>query len=448
MTESRPEQFYREIVALLREQRPFALATVVHTSGSTPQKAGARAIFLPDGRVLGTLGGGCMEAESRRRALELIRTPDFNTETRRHGEGLEQGDGEAGERRDDHKAPEHLLLDLHLDDDFGWDDGLICGGSAQIFIQPMSDAGEGPGFTPAEIYDAAIALKADRHRGMLAMVVAAPSAADLGRTLLIPEEGAPVGTLQDEALQEQLVTTARGLLREGGEAPRRLALAGGAVTAYLEPILPRPVLVVMGAGHIGTALTHYASRIGFEVVVVDDRASFANRERLPDADQVIVDDVVKVARRWPKTPETYLVLVTRGHRNDAAVLREVIGAPCAYIGMIGSRRKVLTIYDEFLAEGIATPEQLARVHAPVGLDIGALTVDEIALSIAAELIAVRRGGVRHADRDRAGSGGIPADGDAEAALAVRERERDRAGSPLAASLPDRRRAGSGGPPRG
>src|ERR1700738_4417184 len=107
MTECRPEQFFEEIVARLEAKQPFALATVVHTSGSTPQKAGARAIFLPDGRVLGTLGGGCMEAESRRRGLELI------------------------------QGGEPLFYELHLDDDFGGDDGLICGGTAQIFIQPM-----------------------------------------------------------------------------------------------------------------------------------------------------------------------------------------------------------------------------------------------------------------------------------------------------------------------
>jgi hypothetical protein len=131
--------------------------------------------------------------------------------------------------------------------------------------------------------------------------------------------------------------------------------------------------------------------------------------------------------------------------------------------MIGSRRKVLTIYDEFLAEGLATPEQLARIHAPIGLDIGALTVDEIAVSIAAELIAVRRKGLgrsgareaagcpegaeRDAHRDSAGGGGVPADGDAQAALAVRQRERDRAGRPLADRLPDRRAPGRGGSPR-
>jgi xanthine dehydrogenase accessory factor len=492
MTDNRPEQFFTEIVARLEQQQPFALATVVHTSGSTPQKAGARAIFLPDGRVLGTLGGGCMEAESRRRALELI-------------------SGSVSPEHLNTRTPEYLLLDLHLDDDFGWDDGLICGGSAQIFIQPLTGRepltpnAQPPTPKAHDAYAAAIALKADRRRGMLAMVVAAPSPTDIGRTLLVPEEGPPVGGLEDEALAEELTTTARRLLQEGSEAPRRISLADGAATVFLEPILPRPVLLIMGAGHVGTALTHFASRIGFEVVVVDDRASFANKERLPDADQVIVDSVVEVARRWPKTPETYVVLVTRGHRNDAVALREVIGSSCAYIGMIGSRRKVLTIFEEFLGEGIATPEQLARVHAPIGLDIGALTVDEIAVSIAAELIAVRRGSrrqatsdrrqagapqplaagalcpeatavakapsaggepsahqgqeqssaacclspaeVQHANSDRTGGGGIPANGDAQAALALRQRERDRAGRPLAASLPDRRHPRGSGPPR-
>jgi len=506
MTESRPEQFFEEIVARLDAKQPFALATVVHTAGSTPQKAGARAIFLPDGRVLGTLGGGCMEAEARRRALELIRTGGFNTETRRHGEGDDSGVGS--------HSPPPLLLDLHLDDDFGWDDGLICGGSAQILIQSMSSAdlpvgealataGEAPGAGPTpdpqpltppphSAYAAALALKAERRRGMLALVVAAPSPSDVGRALLVPEEGPSVGALEDAALADQVVTTARRLLAEGGEAPKRVTVADPQAALFLEPILPRPVLLIMGAGHIGTALTHYAARIGFQVVVVDDRASFANRERLPDAAQVLVDSVVEVARRWPKTPETYVVLVTRGHRNDAVALREFIGTSCGYVGMIGSRRKVLTIYEEFLAEGIATPEQLAQIHAPIGLDIGALSVDEIAVSIAAELIAVRRGRrdgqtgtaradcpeavlspatvpsgssdhpltpslphslipegeANHAHGNPPGGGRIAADGDAQAALAVRQRERDRTGRPLAASLPDRRRAGRSGPPRG
>jgi xanthine dehydrogenase accessory factor len=493
MTDNRPDQFFRQMVSLLEAEQPFALATVVHTSGSTPQKAGARAVILPDGRVIGTLGGGCMEAESRRRALELIRSESLNTETRRHGDGREQ-EGKATEtlegvsplpERLNARTPEHLLLDLHLDDDFGWDDGLICGGSSQIFIQRLPHPTPSAQVPRPNPYAAAVALKGERRRGVLAMVVAASQTGDVGRTILISENGETVGALDDPALAVEVDAAARELLWDGGEAPRRVRLAEGAATLYLEPVLPRPVLLIMGAGHIGSALCHYGARIGFEVVVVDDRASFANRERLPDADEVIVDSVVDVARRWPKTPETYIILVTRGHRNDAVLLREVIHSPCGYIGMIGSRRKILTIYQEFLAEGIATPEQLARVHAPIGLDISALTVDEIAVSIAAELIAVRRkgsgvkgnttccpepapsssqttagealspdpliptpGAQRHADRDRAGGGGVPPDGDAEAALAVRQRQRDRTGRPLAERLPDPRPDRGGGPSRG
>src|SRR5437763_9627664 len=145
------DPIYNDIVRLLEDRQPFALATVVYTSGSTPQKAGAKAVFLPDGRILGTLGGGCMEAESRQRGLELVQGGD------------------------------PLFFDLHLDDDFGWDDGLICGGTAQIFIQPMHAAAP-------DVYAAALALHAERGRGALASVVAGAPQELLGRPILIGED--------------------------------------------------------------------------------------------------------------------------------------------------------------------------------------------------------------------------------------------------------------------
>jgi xanthine dehydrogenase accessory factor len=405
------ESLYAEIVRLYNEDRPFALGTVVYTAGSTPQKIGARAVFLPGGEILGTLGGGCMEAEARRRGLQMVRG------------------GEAE------------LLELHLDDDFGWDDGLICGGTAHIFLQPRPAE-------QAEVYRAALKLKEERGRGVFALVTVAEDDR-LGRAVLVRSNAETVGDLGDPALQVALEETARGLLLEGREEPRRLHLREQEVTVYFEPLLPRPVCFIAGAGHIGAALSHYAARCGFEVAIVDDRPSLCNPERLPDVEHVLVGDIVETVRNWPKTPDTYFVIVTRGHRHDAVVLREVVKAPLAYLGMIGSKRKILTVYEQFLQEGLATPEELSRIHAPVGLDIGALTVDEIALCIAAELVLVRRKGAgkdgagrEPGHRDCPGGGEVPADGDAEAALAVRRGERDSAGRPLAESLP--RRAGVGG----
>src|SRR5262249_31149724 len=211
--------------------------------------------------------------------------------------------------------------------------------------------------------------------------------------------------------------------------------------AYLEPLLPHPTLVIAGAGHVGGALVHYASRVGFDVVVIDDRASLCNRERLSEAKETIADNIVEAVRRHPKTPDTYVVIVTRGHRNDAVVLREVIHEPVAYIGMIGSKRKILTIYEEFIAEGIATAPELARVHAPIGLDIGGISVDEIALSIAPELVAVRRKGEKR--RGSVGcieGGNVAAAGDAASALAARQQYRAQDGRELSASLPKPRSA--------
>src|SRR5262249_42887579 len=274
---------------------------------------------------------------------------------------------------------------------------------------------------------AAIELHEQRGRGMLCTIVAAPEAALLGATCLVRAGDDTVGAIADPGLRTALEGTAAALMAEGREEPRRVAIKDAGLTVYFEPLLPPPVLLIAGAGHVGAAVCHFAARAGFAVSVVDDRPSFANRERLPDAEKVLAEDIVATVRAWPKTADSYFVIVTRGHRHDAVVLREVINAPVAYIGMIGSRRKILTVYKEFLEQEIATAEELARVHAPVGLDIGAVSVDEIAISIVAELIRVRRKGAGDGHGDRAGGGRIAADGTAETALAVRDANRDRDG---------------------
>jgi xanthine dehydrogenase accessory factor len=175
-------------------------------------------------------------------------------------------------------------------------------------------------------------------------------------------------------------------------------ICGGQMDVYIEPIEPSPMLYVIGAGHVGTHLAHLAHEVGFEVHVVDDREKFANRERFPSVAEVVTEDIPAWLARTEFAPHTYVVVVTRGHTNDLEALRALAPRELRYLGLIGSRAKVARIYDALTADGMPA-EQLKRVHAPIGLDIGAVTPQEIAVSILAELIAVKHGKI--ASRDAA-----------------------------------------------
>jgi xanthine dehydrogenase accessory factor len=167
-------------------------------------------------------------------------------------------------------------------------------------------------------------------------------------------------------------------------------VCGGTLDIYLEPVLPVQTVYLFGAGHVSVNVYRAARMAGFEVVVVDDRESYANRQRFPEAKDVYADDFDRALSQLSPNYSSYLVIVTRGHRDDMRVLRWAIDTPARYIGMIGSQRKVIAIYKHLEKEGIPA-EKLARVYAPVGLEIGAITPEEIAIAIVAELIAVRRG---------------------------------------------------------
>ena len=159
---------------------------------------------------------------------------------------------------------------------------------------------------------------------------------------------------------------------------------------YVEPARPIPQLVITGAGHVGRVLARSGRLLDFEVTVIDDRPEFVNSTNIPDADHCVVGDIGDSMGRLEIRPDTYIVIVNRGHRGDADALRQCIGSDAAYIGMIGSKRKIEQMREKFLQEGWATAEQFDRVHAPIGLDIDAKTVEEIGISIAAELVAERR----------------------------------------------------------
>ena len=265
-------------------------------------------------------------------------------------------------------------------------------------------------------YRLALELLERREPFCLATVVAAgdASGARVGEKLLAQPGGEVAGSVGEAALTAavaraaaaQLATGEMRLARlaaDGTALPDRLARRAGEVAEMelevsLEPMVPPDQLVIFGAGHIGQPLCRLAAVLGFEVTVVDDRERFANAERFPDARQVVVEPFEQAIAGIKVTPWTYLVLVTRGHEHDEATLRHVVGSPAPYIGMIGSRRRVLVVFERLGAMDVPA-EFIRRIYAPIGIDIGARTPEEIALAILAEMVSVKRGGRAPSLRD-------------------------------------------------
>src|SRR6187397_696516 len=255
------QEVFAAVAEALEKGEPAALVTIVSTTGSTPQRVGAKMLVFPDGRLVGTIGGGCYENDAFWKAKDAVQS----------------------------RKPSLVKYDLN--DDFAQENGLVCGGQMQV---------------------------------------------------------------------------------------------------YIEPLEATPRLYVIGAGHVGYHLARLAHTIGFRTHVLDDREKFANTERFPDAAEVIVETIPEWLHRADLSPNAYVVIVTRGHTHDLDALRSLAARDLRYLGLIGSKAKVKRIYDALLAEGMP-PECLQRVNAPVGLDIGAVSPEEIAVAILAELIAVRRG---------------------------------------------------------
>ena len=255
------QDVFEAITEALARGEDAALVTIVSTNGSTPQRVGAKMLVFPDGRTVGTIGGGCYENDAFWKAKDAIRS----------------------------RKPQLLKYDLN--DDFAQENGLVCGGQMQV---------------------------------------------------------------------------------------------------YIEPLEATPRLYVIGAGHVGYHLARLAHTIGFRIHILDDREKFANAERFPDAEAITVEQIPDWLHRADIPSNAYVVVVTRGHTHDLDALRALAARDLRYLGLIGSKAKVKRIYDALLGEGMP-PECLHRVHAPVGLDIGAVSPEEIAVSILAELIAVRRG---------------------------------------------------------
>ena len=327
--------------ARLSAGEPAVLCVLVETVGSSPQEAGASMALFSDTSQAGTLGGGCVEAEVRRRAMPLF---------------------SAGGARLDR---------FSMDADYGWDDGLICGGKIAVLCCRL-DASHLP------VFDA---WQHARETG-----------AEGGFWMLVEDDGARMGFLP-ETEEWSALTRLVGWACPPPDVGDWWAgppyfYSDGERHLYVEPQGRRERLVIAGAGHVGQALARLAARLEFEVTVLDDRPDYANRDRFPDATHVIVAPIAETLETLPMDNRTFVVIVTRGHRHDEAALLSVIHREPAYLGMIGSRRKTALIRKDLLEEGVAR-ERLDRVHAPIGLSIGSRTVEEIAVSIAAQLIETR-----------------------------------------------------------
>jgi xanthine dehydrogenase accessory factor len=366
----------RYLTDALEQGREAVVCQVVETRGSTPQKAGALMIVDPGGGQVGTLGGGCVEAEVKQKALRRF--------------GLDGAD----------------LHAFILDHDYAWADGLICGGKMVI----ASEALRGPG--PLAYYRAYRRLL-EAGDGLTEAVVVDPeklvasgSAVPAGSRFVFGPAGAfvagwPVAT-PPEGLAERV---------EPLEGRPRPAVRGGVATI---PTLPRVRLVVVGAGHVGQAVADLAAQADFDVWVVDDRHQYANAERFPRAQKLVVGPIDEVLPALEVTPHTYALIVTRGHGHDQEALYHLAPTRAPYLGLIGSHRKIKLIFESLREAGVSD-EALNRVSAPVGFDIGSQTVPEIAVSIVAELIARRNLGPsgmsrrpQGASRPAAGSAREPA----------------------------------------
>ena len=334
----------------VEEGENLVLATVIGHSGSTPRSVGTKMVVRPDGAIIGTIGGGLVEFHAQKLAREVFKTGKALTET----------------------------VDF-TGADAAATDQMICGGRMEILLELIIAGPE----NLKELQDLIVALQKG-HKGFLIKVL--DTTGDAVRRMewcLVHNDSVTLGTFPCPA---SLITT---LTCEATKAKQPLAVTVADKRYFVEPAVLPGTVYLFGAGHVSRPVAELASIVDFQTVVVDDRQEFANAERFPRADRVkVIPSFHQAFDGLEIDRDSYLVILTRGHLHDKTVLEQALKSDAGYIGMIGSRRKRDLIYQELLGKGF-TRSELERVHAPIGLAIGAATPEEIAVSIVAELIQVR-----------------------------------------------------------
>jgi xanthine dehydrogenase accessory factor len=349
------ENIYVQFLDHQSDNKREIITTVTATQGSTPQKPGSSALFSKNGLVAGTVGGGVVEARVEKLAISAV-------ESKKSG---------------------YFTFDLN--NDISSKEEAICGGRISILIDANAKNHLDVFRNLRESYN-------KRIPGILATMVTRFSE----DTVLInrywitgkdkpgipPEFMSGIEPIVNEMLSNGNRTDYKSVeLNIPGEEPSSVF--------FLESVLPRPRLIIAGTGHIGKVLAHLGEMLDFEVTIIDDRAEYANQNNIPWASHILVSDIGQALRELEKNDDTYVVIVTRGHKDDAEALKDCIGSSLAYTGMIGSKTKISSMRKDFIDNGYATIDQWSKIYAPVGLDIKSKTVEEIAVSIAAQLVLVR-----------------------------------------------------------
>ncbi len=346
------DDLFPHLESLRATERRVAMATLVATKGTTPKKEGAKMWVGEDGRVLGSVTiGGCVDARVIAESEQVLR--------------------EDGARR----------IKMSLGDEDAWEMGLSCGGSVELLVEPLTLGSS----ALVEQYRAIDASLRAGHGAVLVRLLDAPA-----RALVVHAGGEAAGSLGDAALDRAALTRALALLARGGSNLERLGDGEAAPEAFFEVHLPRPHLVLIGAGAVAMPFVPMAKALGYRTTVIDPRPRFANQDRFPGVEEIKVGIASELIVATPLGPAAAVVITIHDYKVEVPVLAHVLRAGAGYLGMLGNRRRGEAVLQALRERGY-TEDELAKVHNPIGLDLGARSAAEIALSVLAEIVAVRAG---------------------------------------------------------
>ncbi len=352
------QKIYEALINQYRQGNTSVLATIIKQAGPSPRGISAKCLLTRDGRLIGTVGGGRLEAEVLQKAAGVLKS----------------------------NAPE--LLSFHLKGTDVEDTDMLCGGDVEVFLAPLSE--EQTGLLP--LFEEVLKVHRRGGAGLMATIVDTEKwQAGKAPILFLTADGEQTGSIPEfPNLEKELKNKAEALLRQGLPKIHRFSEGSRTINVFLEPLISDPILFIFGGGHVSQQIAPLAARVGFNVRVIDDREDFADPRLFPEAQEVVEHRFEDVMEGLPVDSSSFLVIVTRGHSYDKEVLAQALKTDARYVGMIGSRRKRNIVYQKLMEEGFSE-EDIARVHSPIGVNIGAETPEEIAVSIVAELIHLRAG---------------------------------------------------------